>query len=57
MNKPDDVTRPNYEELLAWAADLRQKYRRGELNQGQIDALEKTPGWTWDIDEAKRLGI
>jgi len=56
MNQSDEVTRPSHKELLEWAADLRGKYHRGELPQWQIDELNQTPGWTWDIEEAKRLG-
>ena len=56
MHKPDDVNRPSDKELREWAADLRTKYHRGELPQWQIEELNKTPGWTWNIDDAKRLG-
>lgn len=57
MRKTDDVTRPTDQELLEWAADLRAKYHRGELPQWQVDELNKTEGWTWDVEEAKRLGV
>lgn len=56
MHKPDDVTHPSHKELLEWAAELRRKYHRGELPEWQIEELNKTPGWTWDIEEAKRSG-
>lgn len=57
MHKADDVTRPTDKELLEWAAEQRKKYERGELSEWEIAAIEKIPGWTWDIEEARRLGL
>lgn len=45
------------EELREWAAELRRKFLRGELPECQIQELEKTPGWTWDQDAARRAGL
>lgn len=55
-NKSESNAVHSEKELLEWAAEQRMKYHRGELLSWQIEELEKTPGWTWDVEEAKRLG-
>ncbi len=35
-------------EFLAWAATQRKLYKKGELPDAFIKALEAVPGWTWE---------
>jgi hypothetical protein len=42
-------------EIEAWAAEQRRQYAAGDLCKWQIDALEKTEGWSWNGAKPRKM--
>ncbi|KQO98649.1 hypothetical protein ASF30_11340 [Leifsonia sp. Leaf264] len=43
--------------LGRWVIDRRTEYRRGQLTEGRIKALEERQGWVWDaVADNRRAG-
>ena len=49
-NKPSSKTSKDPEEKRAgqWQSDQRKTYKIGKLSADRIEALNNTPGWTWE---------